>query len=486
MGTYFYRFFVIFLLVFVGPSVLGIGEVHATGGFDVPEVNDQFNNYEKSPATTKDQPINSQPVKEEKGILDRITQPISDAWDWTVDKISGAWEWTKETASNIWDWFVEVLSKMTEVVVDALSAAWDWLKENIVTIGLAVGLIVLIAIAAELIAVGGVIVIGALEVSSAVVGGAILVGIAISGLFSWLSGSDLNETLSDMLIGGISGGIGGFFGSLTTASVAGSGLVSWLGSRIPWLGRAFPTLFGEAVGGGTGQSFFDWLKTGKVNLKNTAIAAAFGAIFSLGAWSISNHSGSIISKINDLPIPTFEVGVLNASGYEIPTISFGKITVGDTEFGAWLQKFASNDNGSVNLNSVPSVRNGEFNRWFNSLTPDEFDQVWSNPSLRKTIESRLRQPGGYHEWLLVSRAPTFKRWGITAEQIKEYRTPTRDVKFVNPNGSHGRKGSTTAHNELIGIIDSSPDFETFKRRLQNWANYRLEGGAEALPEGLRP
>ncbi|QSB49574.1 pre-toxin TG domain-containing protein [Parageobacillus toebii] len=142
--------------------------------------------------------------------------------------------------------------------------------------------------------------------------------------------------------------------------------------------------------------------------------------------------------------------------------------------------------GAVNLNSVPSVKNGEFNRWFNSLTPDEFDKIWSDPRLRKAIESRLRHPGGFHEWHLVSRAPTFKRWGVTAEQIKELRTAIEDVKFVNPKGVHGGKGSTRAHNELLEIIDSSPDYATFKRRLQNWASYRLEGGVESLPEGLRP
>ncbi|GCD81246.1 hypothetical protein PTHTG4_03080 [Parageobacillus thermoglucosidasius] len=118
--------------------------------------------------------------------------------------------------------------------------------------------------------------------------------------------------------------------------------------------------------------------------------------------------------------------------------------------------------GTVNLNSVPSVKNGEFNRWFNSLTPDEFDEVWSDPRLRKAIESRIRHPGGFHEWHLVSRAPTFKRWGVTAEQIKELRTAIEDVKFVNPKGVHGGKGSTRAHNELLEIIDSSPDYATFK------------------------
>ncbi len=111
--------------------------------------------------------------------------------------------------------------------------------------------------------------------------------------------------------------------------------------------------------------------------------------------------------------------------------------------------------------------------------------MWKNEEIRSVIEARLRSPGGLHEWHLVSRTPQFKYWGISAERIKELRTLTSDVKFINPSGIHGGRGSTKAHNELLAIIDSSKDYDTFVRRLNNWANYRLEGGAEALPEGLR-
>lgn len=90
-----------------------------------------------------------------------------------------------------------------------------------------------------------------------------------------------------------------------------------------------------------------------------------------------------------------------------------------------------------------------------------------------------------HEWHLVSRAPTFKKWGVTAEQIRNLRTEINKVEFVNPNGKHGGLGSTVAHNELLGIIDSSESYKMFVHRLSNWANYRLKGGVEALPEGLR-
>ncbi|WP_327889557.1 hypothetical protein [Bacillus swezeyi] len=75
---------------------------------------------------------------------------------------------------------------------------------------------------------------------------------------------------------------------------------------------------------------------------------------------------------------------------------------------------------------------------------------------------------------------------MTAEQIKEMRTLISETKFVNPTGKHGGKGSTKAHNELLQIIDISKDYNMFKRRLQNWADYRFEGGSDALPDGLKP
>ena len=44
---------------------------------------------------------------------------------------------------------------------------------------------------------------------------------------------------------------------------------------------------------------------------------------------------------------------------------------------------------------------------------------------------------------MVSRAPQFKYWGVTAEQIKDLRTMTNcmtnDVIFANPYGIHRTK-----------------------------------------------
>jgi hypothetical protein len=134
---------------------------------------------------------------------------------------------------------------------------------------------------------------------------------------------------------------------------------------------------------------------------------------------------------------------------------------------------------------VPSVRGGAFNRWFNGLTAEELERVWSVPEYRESIEARIRQPGGLHEWLPCSRANTFKRWGVTMEQIKEMRSLTSEIEGTNPAWGHGETGSTTAHNEIIRLVDSSSSFADFKARLQAWADTRLVGGRGALPAGLR-
>ena len=53
------------------------------------------------------------------------------------------------------------------------------------------------------------------------------------------------------------------------------------------------------------------------------------------------------------------------------------------------------------------------------MTVDELDILWSNKEIRNVIEARLRSPGGFHEWHLVSRTPQFKYWGVSAEQIRD-------------------------------------------------------------------
>ncbi len=134
---------------------------------------------------------------------------------------------------------------------------------------------------------------------------------------------------------------------------------------------------------------------------------------------------------------------------------------------------------------VPGNRNGEFTRWFDDLSPDELDMLWKDDKIRDAIEDRIRSPGNLHEWFMVSRTPTFKRWGVSMSDIKELRTLTSETGGINPNWIHGGEGSTTAHNELLNIIDNSLSRDDFTRQLNNWANYRLTNGVNDLPPRLR-
>ncbi|WP_404357091.1 hypothetical protein LG291_01650 [Cytobacillus firmus] len=99
----------------------------------------------------------------------------------------------------------------------------------------------------------------------------------------------------------------------------------------------------------------------------------------------------------------------------------------------------------LTVEDIPTAKSGNFNKFFNSLTSSELDELWKEKKIRKKIERQLREPGGLHEWHLVSRAPQFKYWNICAEEIKDLRTAISDVTFVNPNGVHGGLGSTKAH-----------------------------------------
>jgi len=96
--------------------------------------------------------------------------------------------------------------------------------------------------------------------------------------------------------------------------------------------------------------------------------------------------------------------------------------------------------------------------------------------LRQRVEDRVRHPGGYHEWHLIARTPRFKNWGISMKDIKEVRTLTKNVEFVNPPGRHGGRGSTKAHNEILKVIDSSSNYESLIKNLNEWAEIRMKNG----------
>lgn len=86
----------------------------------------------------------------------------------------------------------------------------------------------------------------------------------------------------------------------------------------------------------------------------------------------------------------------------------------------------------------------------------------------------------------------FKRWGLSVKDIANTRQLTNRVNFSNnplggvPGGHVGFPSQSKIwHDELIRIVDQSSSFPDFKRRLNTFADNRLDGGRRALPKQLR-
>ena len=133
-------------------------------------------------------------------------------------------------------------------------------------------------------------------------------------------------------------------------------------------------------------------------------------------------------------------------------------------------------NGKIPPNSKI---NNKFHKWFNELTLDEFDLVWSSNVYREMLEIRIRYLGRFHEWCMVCETRKFKAWNVPMEEIHRFRTKTLELKGTNPItgepfahsviNAEGRvvsgPGSKTFHNELQKIISSSNELEDFNSKL---------------------
>ncbi|MGA8942119.1 MAG: hypothetical protein WB502_05290 [Thermoactinomyces sp.] len=202
------RWIAIFLFTaLIGAGILGgCDEVVAGGTFDVPEVNEEFNEFEQAPSPQQEQTANTPSVKEEKGFWDSVTKPFTEAWDWTKDKLTDVKEWTTEKASSFWEWLTGVLSKITEVFVETLAATWDWIIKF-----------------KEYIAFAGVLILGiALCFFAPPLGIAVLTGMALSLLIgAGFNGWKFDKTVFlEAAIGGLLGLIGGGIASGASRAVA--------------------------------------------------------------------------------------------------------------------------------------------------------------------------------------------------------------------------------------------------------------------------
>ncbi|AXY10191.1 WXG100 family type VII secretion target [Bacillus anthracis] len=284
------------------------------------------------------------------------------------------------------------------------------------------------------------------------------------------------------------------------ASLAGKGIkyvASSFGKTIVKAGKKL----GEGVtmvAGKAGKAAVDGIKTASHKVKegvnfvaSTAkgFADKIGSLWNKGATTVKTTFLQGNEKIQHAVKTLLEYKWIPGEGKGFAMAGVGKVSGGQYSLKEAYQymesKVVKGTGEAIGKINIPSIRNGEFNKWFDELSSKEFNKMWENPKLRKRIEDRIRRPGGYHEWHLVARTPKFKEWGISMNDIKEMRTLTKDVKFVNPPGVHGGEGSTVAHNQILRIIDTSKDYETFVKRLNNWAEDRLESGKMGLPIELR-
>ncbi|MBG9837977.1 MULTISPECIES: WXG100 family type VII secretion target [Bacillus cereus group] len=284
------------------------------------------------------------------------------------------------------------------------------------------------------------------------------------------------------------------------ASLAGKGIkyvASSFGKTIVKAGKRL----GEGVtmvAGKAGKAAVDGIKTAShkvtegVNfVASTAkgLANKIGNLWNKGTTTVKTTFLQGNEKIQHAVKTLLEYKWIPGEGKGFAMAGVGKVSGGQYSLKEAYQymesKVVKGTGEAIGKINIPSIRNGEFNKWFDELSSKEFNKMWENPKLRKRIEDRIRRPGGYHEWHLVARTPKFKEWGISMNDIKEMRTLTKDVKFVNPPGVHGGEGSTVAHNQILRIIDTSKDYETFVKRLNNWAEDRLESGKMGLPIELR-
>jgi hypothetical protein len=154
-----------------------------------------------------------------------------------------------------------------------------------------------------------------------------------------------------------------------------------------------------------------------------------------------------------------------------------------TKKGMTLEKYLEELANSIKFfKNVPGIK--IFSKWFDEIVFEDFMKLWVVKATKERIKRRIRHPGGLHEWLMVSRADVFKKWGVSMNEIKRLRTKVEFVIFKNPPGKHGGFGSTRAHNEILDLIDTSKNFNQFKKKLIIWSENRLEGGSKSLPKGF--
>lgn len=85
---------------------------------------------------------------------------------------------------------------------------------------------------------------------------------------------------------------------------------------------------------------------------------------------------------------------------------------------------------------------------------DTLKGYWNDEEFREGVSALIREPGGYHEWLMVRAIPLLKEMGISMYCVKEYRDKTNICRFTiqGESGNHNGNLKTTMHNFLYYYI----------------------------------
>ena len=145
---------------------------------------------------------------------------------------------------------------------------------------------------------------------------------------------------------------------------------------------------------------------------------------------------------------------------------------------------------------IPTLSNG-FREWFDGLSKPQLEELYKTQTIKDKIKKNLR--GGSkvhnHEWNMVAHADQFKNWGLTASDIMDNATPTKNVYFKNIlntstneriSGAHtGTSAGRYAHIKLENLISESKCYSDYVTKLRGWADKHVRGGSESLPGHLK-
>jgi hypothetical protein len=168
------------------------------------------------------------------------------------------------------------------------------------------------------------------------VGISIVMGMAVGGFGAWMADKDVSGIAQEAIIGALAGLVGLGAGALAFRLIGGR--IATLAP--PWLGKWLPSVGSGGVAGVADSASFDYMRDGKVDWKKAGLVGLLGVAIGFACMGVAQYGGklvapTIVSKINDIPLTAVSVF---KDGTTFPK------TVGDTPFGVWLQKFASNGN----------------------------------------------------------------------------------------------------------------------------------------------